>query len=52
MRWLLVIILLVPCLAAAEETRPLADNPQIEARLKTLAVGAREESLSLQRGVL
>jgi cytochrome c-type biogenesis protein CcmH len=41
MRWLLVIILLIPCLAASEEARPLADNPQIEARLKTLAVELR-----------
>ena len=41
MRWLLVIILLIPCLAAAEEARPLADNPQVEARLKTLAVELR-----------
>jgi cytochrome c-type biogenesis protein CcmH len=41
MRWLLVIILLIPTLAAAEEARPLADNPQIEARLKTLAVELR-----------
>ena len=41
MRWLLVIILLIPCLAVAEEARPLADNPQIEARLKTLAVELR-----------
>jgi cytochrome c-type biogenesis protein CcmH len=41
MRWLLVFILLIPCLAAAEEARPLADNPQIEARLKTLAVELR-----------
>jgi cytochrome c-type biogenesis protein CcmH len=41
MRWLLVIILLIPGLAAAEEARPLADNPQIEARLKTLAVELR-----------
>jgi cytochrome c-type biogenesis protein CcmH len=41
MRWLLVIILLVPGLAAAEEARPLADNPQVEARLKTLAVELR-----------
>jgi cytochrome c-type biogenesis protein CcmH len=41
MRWLLVIILLIPSLAAAEEARPLADNPQIEARLKTLAVELR-----------
>ena len=41
MRWLLVIILLIPSLAAAEEARPLADNPQVEARLKTLAVELR-----------
>jgi len=41
MRWLLVIILLIPCLAASAEARPLADNPQIEARLKTLAVELR-----------
>jgi cytochrome c-type biogenesis protein CcmH len=41
MRWLLVIILLIPSLAAAEEARPLADNPQAEARLKALAVELR-----------
>jgi cytochrome c-type biogenesis protein CcmH len=41
MRWLLAIILLIPSLAAAEEARPLADNPQVEARLKTLAVELR-----------
>ena len=41
MRWLLVIILLIPSLAAADEARPLADNPQVEARLKTLAVELR-----------
>ena len=41
MRWLLVIILLIPSLAAAEEARPLAENPQVEARLKTLAVELR-----------
>jgi cytochrome c-type biogenesis protein CcmH len=41
MRWLLVIILLIPSLAAAEEARPLADNPQVEARLKALAVELR-----------
>jgi cytochrome c-type biogenesis protein CcmH len=41
MRWLLVIILLIPCLAVAEEARPLAENPQVEARLKTLAVELR-----------
>ncbi|MGH7208765.1 MAG: cytochrome c-type biogenesis protein [Nitrospiraceae bacterium] len=36
-----MIILLIPCLAAAEEARPLADNPQAEARLKQLAVDLR-----------
>jgi cytochrome c-type biogenesis protein CcmH len=41
MTWLLVIILLIPSLVAAEEARPLADNPQVEARLKTLAVELR-----------
>jgi len=41
MRWLSVMILLIPCLAAAEEARPLADNPQAEARLKQLAVELR-----------
>ena len=41
MRWLLVMILLVPCLAEAKEARPLADNPQAEARLKRLAVELR-----------
>jgi cytochrome c-type biogenesis protein CcmH len=41
MSWLLVIILLIPSLAAAEEARSLADNPQVEARLKTLAVELR-----------
>jgi cytochrome c-type biogenesis protein CcmH len=41
MRWLVLIILLVPCLAGAEEARPLADNPQAEARLKHLAVELR-----------
>jgi len=41
MRWLLLFILLVPCLAGAEEARPLADNPQAEARLKHLAIELR-----------
>jgi len=36
-----MIILLIPSLAASEEARPLADNPQVEARLKTLAVELR-----------
>ncbi len=41
MRWLWVMMLLIPCLAAAEEARPLADNPQAEERLKRLAVELR-----------
>ena len=41
MRWLLVIILFLPSLAGAEEARPLAANPQVEARLKALAVELR-----------
>ncbi|HKQ35484.1 MAG TPA: cytochrome c-type biogenesis protein [Nitrospiraceae bacterium] len=41
MRWLLVVILLLPSLAVAGEAAPLAENPQIEARLKTLAVELR-----------
>ena len=41
MRWLLMVILLLPSLAAAEEATPLAENPQVEARLKTLAVELR-----------
>ena len=41
MSWLLVIILLIPSLVAAEEARPLAANPQVEARLKALAVKLR-----------
>jgi cytochrome c-type biogenesis protein CcmH len=43
MRWFyLVVILLTPGLAAAaNEASPLAENPQVEARLKTLAVELR-----------
>ena len=41
MRWLLMIILLIPSLAGAWEARPLAENPQVEARLKALAVELR-----------
>ncbi|HEY6288266.1 MAG TPA: cytochrome c-type biogenesis protein [Nitrospiraceae bacterium] len=37
----MVIILFIPCLVAAEEARPFADNPQVEARLKHLAVELR-----------
>ena len=41
MRWLWVLLLLLPSLAMAEEAQPLAANPQIEARLKVLAVELR-----------
>ena len=43
MRWLyFVIVLLIPGLAvAAYDASPLAENPQVEARLKTLAVELR-----------
>ena len=41
MKWFLLILLLVPCLAGAEEARPLIDNPLVEARLKHLAVELR-----------
>ena len=41
MSWLFVIILLIPSLAAAGGARPLAENPQVEARLKALAVELR-----------
>ena len=39
-RWLLV-LLLIPCLVSAEEAKPLAENQQAEARLKTLALELR-----------
>ena len=41
MRWLLMVILLFPSVAAAGEATPLAENPQVEARLKALAVELR-----------
>jgi len=41
MRWLLMVLLLLPSLAAAGEAAPLAENPQAEARLKALAVELR-----------
>ena len=41
MRWLWVLMLLVPSLATAYEAQPLAANPQVEARLKALAVELR-----------
>lgn len=41
MRWLLMVLLFLPSLAAAGEAAPLAENPQAEARLKALAVELR-----------
>ncbi len=41
MRWLLMVLLLLPSLGAAGEAAPLAENPQAEARLKALAVELR-----------
>jgi cytochrome c-type biogenesis protein CcmH len=41
MKWFLVVILLLPSLVAAEEAKLLAENPLVEARLKTLAVELR-----------
>ncbi|ULA65573.1 MAG: Cytochrome c-type biogenesis protein CcmH [Nitrospira sp.] len=39
--WLLIIALTISGLAAAQEARPLAENPIAEARLKALAVELR-----------
>jgi cytochrome c-type biogenesis protein CcmH len=41
MTWILVLALLFPSVAKAEEAPLLAENPQVEARLKTLAVELR-----------
>jgi cytochrome c-type biogenesis protein CcmH len=41
MRWLMMVILLLPSLVTAGEATPLAENPLVEARLKTLAVELR-----------
>jgi cytochrome c-type biogenesis protein CcmH len=41
MKGLLLVLILVPCVAVAEEARPLADNPQVESRLKALAIELR-----------
>ena len=41
MRRLLLALLLIPCLVSAEEAKPLAENQQAEARLKTLALELR-----------
>ncbi len=39
--WLVILIMMIPGLAVAQEARPLTDNPQAEARLKALAVELR-----------
>ena len=41
MKWLVLVVLLVPGLGFAGEARPLADDPVVEARLKQLAVELR-----------
>ncbi len=41
MRWLALWLMLVPLTVFAEEARPLAENPVVEARLKKLAVELR-----------
>ncbi len=39
--WVLTLVMAIPGLVAAQEARPLAENPQAEARLKALAVELR-----------
>ena len=39
--WALMFVMAIPGLVAAQEARPLAENPQAEARLKALAVELR-----------
>ena len=39
--WTLMVVLTMAGVAAAQEARPLAENPQVEARLKVLAVELR-----------
>ena len=39
--WMLMFVMATPGLVAAQEARPLAENPQAEARLKALAVELR-----------
>jgi len=41
MRWLWMLMLLFPSLVMAYEAQPLAANPEVEARLKVLAVELR-----------
>lgn len=39
--WIVILAMALPGLAAGQEARPLAENPQAEARLKALAVELR-----------
>lgn len=39
--WVMMAIMAIPGLVAAQDARPLAENPQAEARLKSLAVELR-----------
>lgn len=39
--WIVILAMTLPGLAAGQEARPLAENPQAEARLKALAVELR-----------
>lgn len=39
--WTMMFVMAVPGLVAAQEARPLAENPQAEARLKALAIELR-----------
>jgi len=39
--WVLIVAMLLPVSAVAQEAQPLAENPQAEARLKALAVELR-----------
>lgn len=39
--WLVILVMTMPGVAAAQEARPLAENQQAEARLKALAVELR-----------
>lgn len=41
MRWLWILMLLLPGFASAYEAQPLGANPEVEARLKVLAVELR-----------
>lgn len=39
--WAMIFVMAIPSLVGAQEARPLAENPQAEARLKALAVELR-----------